>query len=211
MYRKSLLRIASFTLALLFFTGCSSSNPTQNPAANNSPSFATEITSLTTAPVAAASTPASLSEETLKNMGYMLGIVKEAIPGSDGVAQLTDGKFEYNYPNSASGVRVLYQQNTTGDLNGDRIPDAAVILAVDTGGSGTFQTLVVVLNQKGQPEQAASSLLGDRVKIENFQIQNGQIIINMLVQGPSDPMCCPSQPKQAIFKLQNGQLIEQNP
>jgi hypothetical protein len=211
MDRKFVYRIIFVCLTLFVFSGCSGSNPTQPPTSTNQSASPNEVITRTVPTPAETPIQVSVSEETLKNMSYSLDIVREAIPGSDGTAQLKNGKFEYQYPNSASGVQVLYEQNATGDLNADNIPDAAVLLAVSSGGSGTFQTLAAVIDENGRLKQSAATLLGDRVKIQDMQIKDGQIIVNMLVQGPDDPMCCPTQPKQVIFQLQNNQLIEQNP
>lgn len=153
----------------------------------------------------------NISEETLKNLRYTLEILAESISGSTGEAQLVDGKFEEKFPDSASGVQVNFVKQASGDLDKDGLPDSAVILAVNTGGSGTFEHLVAVVNQDGQPLQRAVTVLGDRVKIEALDIVDGRIVVKMLVQGPSDPMCCPSQEKQINFVLQNEQLVELTP
>ena len=90
-------------------------------------------------------------------------------------------------------VRLLDSATAFGDLNGDGIDDAVVVLAVNTGGSGTFEYAVAVVDRKGVPQQAAYEFLGDRVRVNSVTIANRQITVDMVVAGPNDPLCCPSQ------------------
>jgi len=99
----------------------------------------------------------------------------------------------------------------TGDLDGDGVPDAAVILAANTGGSGTFETVNVVLNKKGRPQHAAIGFLGDRVKINSIAIVEGEIEVDMVVHAPADPMCCPTQEEVRRFSLGNETMKPVNP
>ena len=94
----------------------------------------------------------------------------------------------------------------SGDLNGDSLADAVVILAVNSGGSGTFFYLVVLLNNHGAPVQTASTWIGDRQAVKNLQIKDGQIVLDFLTQGPNDALCCPSQHHLRSYQLQNNTL-----
>lgn len=93
-----------------------------------------------------------------------------------------------------------------GDLNGDGKADAAVILAENQGGSGVFESVVAVLNKGGAPHQISSVQLGDRVLIKSTDISLGVIHLDMIVHGPSDPMCCPSQAEKQSFWLLGNNL-----
>ena len=93
-----------------------------------------------------------------------------------------------------------------GDLNGDGKADAAVILAENQGGSGVFESVVAVLNRGGAPHQISSVQLGDRVLIKSAYISLGVIHLGMVVHGPSDPMCCPSQAENQSFWLLGNNL-----
>lgn len=95
-----------------------------------------------------------------------------------------------------------------GDLNGDGLIDAAARIVINTGGSGSFNYLVAMVSSVGLVQQAASLLLGDRVIVNSISISDGTITVDMIVQGPNDPLCCPTQPKIANFRLINGQLTE---
>ena len=84
-----------------------------------------------------------LTLEQLKNAEYL----SEWPTG--GKAKLTDGTFFEPYePGAASGVRLTLSEHVAfGDLHVDEIPDAAVVLYVSGGGSGTFRYLAAVVNE----------------------------------------------------------------
>ena len=95
----------------------------------------------------------------------------------------------------------------TGDLNGDGVADAAVVLVSNPGGSGTFYELAAVLNENGQPHHGASILLGDRVRILAMAIKDGQITVHMITQGPNDPMSIPTLEVTNRYELKDGKLV----
>jgi hypothetical protein len=126
-------------------------------------------------------------------------------------AKLVGGKYEESAaPGSASKVTVTLvpQPVAFGDLNGDGIDDAAVILATNTGGSGTFIYLNAVLNDKGAAKFASSISLGDRVSPRTITISEGVLTVDEIRHGPSDPLCCPTQQATLKFKLVDGKLVE---
>ncbi|MBI2942499.1 MAG: hypothetical protein HYY04_18880 [Chloroflexi bacterium] len=142
---------------------------------------------------------ADLTENALKSARYQLPDLGEF--------QLRDGAFEQKYGEGASQVnKVSFQTVAIGDLNGDRAGDAAVILWHTGGGSGTFVYLVAVANQNGAPQQVATDLLGDRVKIKALAVQDGKIVVEMVTFGPRDPRCCPSQGETRSYRLEQGAL-----
>jgi len=65
-----------------------------------------------------------------------------------------------------------------------------------------------VLNSNGSPINVSTLSLGDRVIVEGGAVAGGLITLNMRVQGPSDPMCCPSQAVTWTFRLDAGQLVK---
>jgi hypothetical protein len=141
-----------------------------------------------------------LTWEILSNATYQS---ENALRGS---VPLTDGE----YVDEANRVRVVLPRRLVagGDMDGDGVLDAAVILVANTGGSGVFHELCVVLNRNGSPEQVATTGLGDRVRIESFQIEAGEVALEMVVHGPSDPMCCPTQREHRRYRLEEGRLRE---
>ena len=67
--------------------------------------------------------------------------------------------------------------------------------------------MAAVLNEAGMGRNVSTVYLGDRVGIESLQIQDGTIILNMIVQGPNDPMLSGTQKEVWKFILENNQLI----
>jgi hypothetical protein len=100
----------------------------------------------------------------------------------------------------------LDEKFATGDLNGDGLPDAAVILIVDPSGSGTFFYLFALRSENGQLVQAAQAYIGDRQGIRSLEIVDGQINLDYVTQGPDDPLCCPSQHRLRTYRLENDTL-----
>lgn len=145
----------------------------------------------------------SLTLEALKNAEY-----PSEFPASK-KARLTDGRYEEAIqPGAASKlVIVLHSLYALGDLNGDGTDDAAAILVANAGGSGSFYHLVAVLNEGGTPRPAAVASLGDRVKVEKVSVKSGEVTIDLITQGPQDPLCCPTQKATLIFKLQGDKLV----
>src|SRR5512133_676928 len=144
--------------------------PVDTPAALPSPTLAvTEAGTVPAATVPAASTPSpAFDKTTLANFTYQ---VFGGIP-------LKDGTYRGDHGDSR-----LVEPVAFGDLNGDGQQDAAVVLATNTGGSGTFITLSAILNQNGTPVEVANVEVGDRQGLLDMKIIAGRIILDYLTQG----------------------------
>jgi hypothetical protein len=106
-------------------------------------------------------------------------------------------------PNQLGTVQLLPGKDAFGDLNGDGIPDAAVILVLNSGGSGTFFWAIAMLDVNGVPVQAARQFLGDRVLVNNVTIANGQVTVNFLTHGPTAALALPpTQPAVVTLRVQ---------
>jgi heat shock protein HslJ len=122
---------------------------------------------------------------------------------ASGTAPLTDGEYsEAAAPGSVTKSVVKLYKVAFGHT-ADRQPFAAVILVTDPGGSGTFYDLAAVAVQDGKLAHVATVFLGDRVQIESLTVENGEVVVEMVKQGPDDPMCCPTQRVVARYALQN--------
>jgi hypothetical protein len=66
--------------------------------------------------------------------------------------------------------------------------------------------VIAVTNQGGAPHQESQAQLGDRVQIKSVDISSGVIHLNMLVQAPNDPLCCPSLPQKQNYWLIDNRL-----
>jgi hypothetical protein len=123
----------------------------------------------------------------LLNAQFTLPLVQD----QETTFRLSNGVF--NDPTQHVMVTLDQMKTAFGDLNGDGTNDAVAILAVSFGGSGTFVWAVPVLNINGIPVQVDRELLGDRVVVNNVSIANRKATLDLLVHGPTDPECCPTQ------------------
>ena len=177
-------------------------HPTQAAPTKPAPTqVPTAVPSLTPAPTEPPTTPtaARLTAEDLKNAEYYL-------PQYTRTVKLVDGSYE-----SGSGADYIFAKLVEpiafGDLNGDGLEDAAVLLAENGGGSGVFVSAVVMLNENGHPVQSSNILIDDRPKIDNLVIDGGQIVVTAVVHGPSNPGCCPDFPVTETYAWTPTNLV----
>jgi hypothetical protein len=149
-------------------------------------------------------TAPSLTSETLANAEYVL---------PDGsTVQLTDGVYQEKPDETAStfitNVSLLDDLTAYGDLNGDGVEDAAVIIVDAPGGSGVFTYLAAVVDEDGSPANVDTVDLGDRTDITTVAVEDGAIRVDVVAHGPDDPMCCPTEKRIWTYELQEGQLTQ---
>lgn len=140
--------------------------------------------------------------DALKNLSYQgTAVMTDTV-------QLVDGVYET--PAAPGSAAMAYVQTTdqvaVGELNGQ--PAAAIVLISSGGGSGVFYDLAVVTEEDGAWTNVATTFLGDRVVINSLAIENNQIVVDMITQGPNDPMCCPTEQVVLTYELQGDQLVE---
>ena len=143
--------------------------------------------------------------------GFTVGKLKNAEYQSEwtqsGKAPLADGEYsESAAPGSATKTVVKLTDRMAFGSLGSAQEAAAVILVTDPGGSGTFYYLSVVVIQDDALVNVATTLLGDRVKINSLSIEDGHVALNMITHGPDDPLCCPTQRVAQTYALQGDQL-----
>jgi hypothetical protein len=143
-----------------------------------------------------------LDKATLSNAEYRIPI---ATVGDGGNVRARGGN--WSGPQGKESLTVL-DLNARGDLDGDGVPDAAVVLVYWGGGSGVFNYLAAVVNDHGTPRHVASAELGDRVRIDGLSAAGGKVTVTLTVQGPNDPMCCPTQAVTRTFALHGQELVE---
>ena len=141
----------------------------------------------------------------MANLEYKIGIT------TSGTAKLENGSYsEEAAPGSASKIEVkLTEDIAYGDLNGDGIGDAAVILLASGGGTGSFSYLAAVINSADGSNQTTNYiLLGDRIKIQSISINSGIILVNYLDRTPEQSFA--EEPTVEVvkqFKVQDGSLV----
>jgi heat shock protein HslJ len=55
---------------------------------------------------------------------------------------------------------------------------------------------------------AAATLLGDRVQLLSMQIADGQVVAEIVTQGPDEALCCGTLKMRKTLEIQDGQLAE---
>jgi len=168
--------------------------PVPPPAATVTPVPPTPA--LTSTPVTPSASGLTLDQ--LKNATYNT-------PSLGKTVTLVNGA--YSEGSGANGFSVqMLNTYALGDLNGDGKADAAIILVENGGGTGQFESVIAVTDQGGKPHQQSQALLGDRVQIKSVDISSGVVHLDMLVQGPNDPMCCPSLAQKQNYWLIDNRL-----
>jgi heat shock protein HslJ len=112
-------------------------------------------------------------------------------------------------PGGASRPRVelLDMPPVVHDLDGDGIDDAAVLLAETSGGSGAFTYLAVVSCRDARAVNVGTIGLGDRVMIRSMAGQKGAIVVEFVVAGPGEPLCCPTRKIRNTYRLRGEKLL----
>lgn len=93
----------------------------------------------------------------------------------------------------------------TGDLDGDGAPEAVVLLAESSGGSGTFSHVAVV---SAGPVVRGVAPVGDRVQLRYARVEQGRLVIDTVEAGEGDAACCPGELRQRRWRLGDAGLQE---
>ncbi len=106
----------------------------------------------------------------------------------DGVSvSLVNGRAE-TPSGSAKMSTAVFGQPIIGDLNGDRINDAALFMTQDMGGSGVFYYVAASIHSATGTRGTNASLLGDRIAPQSLEVNNRRIIANYADRKPGEPM-----------------------
>ncbi|MBW4653174.1 MAG: YbaY family lipoprotein [Kaiparowitsia implicata GSE-PSE-MK54-09C] len=125
-----------------------------------------------------------------------------------GVINFENGQF--SDPNRELVATLFREQGRVaiGDITGDGETDAVMVMVVNTGGTGNFVYLAPVLDVDGMPNSLMPVGLGDRTRVNTVTILgDSQFSVNMVVQGPNDPACCPSQEVTQFYAIENGEIV----
>ena len=147
-----------------------------------------------------------LTLEQLRNAEYRLPLLGD----EDTPIQFTDGEGQIVFGEGATErvhAGIVNDTVAFGDLDGDGIADAAVVVFISGVGSGTFIHVVAVLDRDGAPDQAAWAFLGDRVPVRNLAIAGGEIVARTVTHRPSDGLCCPTLEITRTFGLEGDRLV----
>jgi heat shock protein HslJ len=141
-----------------------------------------------------------LTIESLENAEYPSGYT------NSGYAKLENGEYrEQAAPGSATEIIIRLAEHVVfGTLDGEQA--AAIIIVSDPGGSGTFYDLALVVNKNGQTHTLATTLLGDRIKINSLEFVDNEIFVDMLAHRPDEPMSQTTLPARNHYSFEDGNL-----
>lgn len=153
----------------------------------------------------AASAPAPNPPPGAPTLGELENATYEGFDGGAGAVTLVNGEWEGEpwEEGSASRPRVslLRDLHVVGDLDGDGVEEAVVLLAESSGGTGTFVHLAVVARAGDGLATPVTTLLGDRVQLRGMRIEDGRLLVDVLRAGPDDAACCPGELATVGFTL----------
>lgn len=187
---KKLKRFVWVSL-LLWVAACMPSVPS-TAAPTTSPTQAIVSQPTEAATETDANIPAvGLTVESLKNSSYFSPLCQKTV-------QLAEGQ-------SVSGECsvTLLPEIAIGDLNGDQVEDAAVLLAENGGGTGVFVSLVVIASNGEKFEQVGSYTIDDRPIIHSLIIQDGNVFLEATIHSINDIMAEPTLSVKEKFGLNN--------
>jgi hypothetical protein len=200
---------AAFLTVLLAVLACNlpgtAAAPTAEPPTVNIPplkitlAMASKIHPLLPTDTVAATAVPPLTEAMIRNGTYKA-------PQTGETVTLTDGHYDRATSN-ADVLHVALAAVALGDLNHDGAGDAAVIMSENTGGTGFFISLIVILNQNGSPAQGPDRFIEDRAVTNSLSIQDGRILLDIVLHGPGEPSCCPTFRATETYRLQAKKLV----
>jgi len=127
---------------------------------------------------------------------------------ADETLTLVDGQHQQEAaPGSASMETVIFVDAAVGVIDDNY--SAAVVLATNNGGTGTFISLHLMQFDNGEAVEIAATQLGDRTQINSVEINvNGEIVIDMVRHSDDDPLCCPTEAVIITYALEGNELVE---
>jgi hypothetical protein len=149
-------------------------------------------------PEATASVPAELILERLRGATYP-STMRES-----GSVTLTDGR----HVDDALQITTTLLPEPMGHGLIEGAPAAAVLIAENGGGSGTFVRLVLVGVEADEPRVLGSAFLGDRPRVRSLEIgTDDSVTVHMVQVGANDRFCCPATPMRVTWQWRDGALV----
>jgi heat shock protein HslJ len=125
--------------------------------------------------------------------------------------RLVDGLAEVPAaPGSSSVIRTqIIGEPMIADLNRDQMEDAVVVLAQQTGGTGTFYYLAAAVATPQGPAGTDGLFLGDRIAVDSVAVVDGRISLQYRTRAPSQSFAeAPSVERVRDFVLApDGQTL----
>jgi hypothetical protein len=186
----------ALAVLLLLVSGCAGSGIPRNPDAGTPPPPAIRM------PATNQSGDRTLTIERLRNAAYPL-------PEANGnLIQFTDGKFRGPVVlGSTDEIRFLILDRVAhGDLDGDGVEDAAVLMVKDPTGDRPEYALWAVINRGGLPDPRGCFVLGGNIQVGALTIEALKIYVDVVRPAPQDIEGKPTQRIKESYKLFGNRL-----
>ena len=141
--------------------------------------------------------------EELKNATYA-GLGEHVGPGT-----LANGRWTGAPPAGCRfwpSVELAGDFRVVGDLDGDGLEEAVVVLTYSSGGTGVLSFLAVVTREDGTLRNVATTALGDRVQVRSARVDGGRLLVSAVRAGENDAACCPGDLVEWQWTLGEGGL-----
>jgi heat shock protein HslJ len=140
--------------------------------------------------------------EVLGNMTYPSGWTRS------GHAPLVGGVYkERAAPGSAADIVIRLTDSVAVGRIGDQTM-AALVTATDPGGSGIFFDLYLVRQRENHWNIVDRARLGDRIRVNRIEIEQGLVRLDLTVHGPADRACCPTEHRRIDYELLHERLVK---
>jgi heat shock protein HslJ len=140
--------------------------------------------------------------ESLSNMTYPSEWARS------GQAPLVGGIYkEPAAADSAADIVIRLTASVAAGTIGDQTM-AALVIVTDPGGSGVFFDLYLVRQQKNRWSVVDRARLGDRIRVNTIEIEQGLVGLDLTTHGPGDGICCPTERKRVHYALQGKRLVK---
>ncbi|MYB77409.1 MAG: hypothetical protein F4X83_09995 [Chloroflexi bacterium] len=156
----------------------------------------------------------ALTHDALLNAELQTALFAGRFAFNDARVRLRDGIYEDVYRYESNGSILEHPRTTRlwdehpiafGDLNGNGIEDAVVIVGIWEGGNIVHKYLTGFRNDDGVPGHVASVLLGANIGIDSMTISGGVVTVLTRRLGLNDPNCCPTREVTLEYQLASSE------
>jgi hypothetical protein len=135
------------------------------------------------------------------------------LPYSNQWVTLVNGRFDREESPTVDEIELhaeILEPIAFGELDGDGDEDAAVLFSERIGsGPEIFVSVLVMLNEGGLPVEYfhQQKYIDDRPLIHSMSIISKRIVLDAVIHGYQDPVCCPNYPVVESFQPFDDQLF----
>jgi heat shock protein HslJ len=123
---------------------------------------------------------------------------------------LTNGRWVGAPPVAAAASRptvdLAEDFRVVGDLDGDGVEEAVVLLTSGSGGTGVVSFLAVMKRDGASVRNVATHALGDRAQLRSARIDSRTLLVSAVRAGANDAACCPGELVDLQWTLGAGRL-----